>query len=94
MCCFQSFRCLIELLLAYFLRSQCGFQILNILLIAGVFTRFWQEFLGCGLRFECVGRIPFCSGVLAGLCDLGQSRALPKRLLGIKHGLLSAEFLS
>ena len=64
MSCLQSLRCLIELLLTDFLSSQSGIQILNILLIACVFARFWQEFLGCGLRFECVGSVPFCSGIL------------------------------
>lgn len=92
--CFQSLRCLIELLLTDFLRSQSGIQILNILLIAGVFSRFWQELLGCRLRLNGIGRIPFLCSILPGLCDLGLSRTFPKRLLGIEHSLLAAEFLS
>ncbi len=94
MSCLQSLGCLIELFLTDFLRSQSGIQILNILFIVGVFARFWQEFFCCDLGFDRVGRIPFGCSILAGFGDLGLSRALPKRLLGIKNGLLSAKFLS
>jgi hypothetical protein len=43
--CLQSFRGLVVLLLADFLRSQRRIQILNILFIAGVLSRFREKLL-------------------------------------------------
>ena len=93
MSCLQSLRCLIELLLTDFLSSQSGIQILNILLIACVFARFWQEFLGCGLCFECVGSVPFCCGVLPRQRDLFFSGSFSERLLRIQDPLLATQII-
>lgn len=92
-CGLESLRCLIELLLAYFLSSQSGIQILNILLIACVFARFWQEFLGCGLSFECVGRIPFYRRVLPRQRDLFFCGSFSERLLRIQDRLLATQII-
>mgnify|MGYP000181209894 CR=1 FL=1 len=92
--CFQSLRCLIELLLTDFLRSQSGIQILNILLIAGVFSRFWQELLGCRLRLNGIGRVPFFGRILTGKCYLLFGGTFPERLLRIQDCLLTAQLIS
>lgn len=93
MSCLQSLRCLIELLLTDFLSSQSGIQILNILLIACVFTRFWQELLGCGLCFERIGRIPFCRRVLTRQRELFFCGSFSERLLRIQNRLLATQLI-
>ena len=89
----QPFRGLVVLFLTDFLSSQSGIQILNILLIACVFARFWQEFLGCGLCFECVCRIPFCRRVLPRQRDLFFCGSFSERLLRIQDRLLATQII-
>lgn len=91
--CFQSLRCLIELLLTYFLRSQSGIQVLNILLIAGVLAGLRKKFLRCSLSLNGVGRVPFFGRILTGKCYLLFGGSFPERLLRIQYGLLAAQLV-
>jgi len=88
----QAFCGLVVLLLTDFLRSKSGIQIRYILLIAGVFARFRQEFLSGGLSLESVCGIPFCSGILTSKLEIILSCCCTQGLLGSEDGLFAAQF--
>lgn len=88
---FQPFRCLIELLLTDFLRSQRRIQILNILFVTGVLSRFREKLLCCSFSLNGVGSVPFFSCILTSQSYLLFGGTFSKRLLRSQDGLLAAQ---